>query len=59
VIESLALGKSVLGARIRGIPELVRDWEAGITFESGNKKRFEGTKILSMLQNRKQLPEIR
>jgi glycosyltransferase involved in cell wall biosynthesis len=35
-IEGFALGKSVLGAKIGGIPELVRDNETGMTFESGN-----------------------
>lgn len=37
VIEAFALGKPVVGARIGGIPELVSDFETGITFESGNK----------------------
>lgn len=36
VIEAFALGKAVVGARIGGIPELVRDNETGFTFESGN-----------------------
>jgi glycosyltransferase involved in cell wall biosynthesis len=36
VIEAFALGKPVVGARIGGIPELVRDGETGLTFESGN-----------------------
>lgn len=36
VIESFALGKPVIGARIGGIPELVKDGETGYTFESGN-----------------------
>ncbi len=36
VIEAFALGKPVLGARIGGIPELVRDWETGLCFQSGN-----------------------
>jgi glycosyltransferase involved in cell wall biosynthesis len=36
VIEAFALGKPVIGARIGGIPELVRDGETGWTFESGN-----------------------
>jgi len=36
VIESYALGKPVLGARIGGIPELVRVHETGLTFEPGN-----------------------
>lgn len=33
VMEAFALGKPVVGARIGGIPELVRDGETGYTFE--------------------------
>jgi glycosyltransferase involved in cell wall biosynthesis len=36
VLEAYALGKPVLGARIGGIPELVKDGETGTSFESGN-----------------------
>lgn len=36
VMESYALGKPVIGANIGGIPELIREGETGITFESGN-----------------------
>lgn len=36
VIESFALGKPVIGARIGGIPELVRDDVTGMTFTCGN-----------------------
>ena len=36
VLEAFALGKPVIGARIGGIPELVRDGETGVAFESGN-----------------------
>lgn len=36
VIESLCLGTPVLGARIGGIPELVREKENGLLFESRN-----------------------
>lgn len=36
VIESFALGKPVIGAKIGGIPEMVRDNETGLTFEPGN-----------------------
>lgn len=36
IIEGFALGKCAIGARIGGIPELVRDNETGLTFESGN-----------------------
>jgi glycosyltransferase involved in cell wall biosynthesis len=36
VIESFALGKPVIGARIGGIPELVKDGKTGYIFESGS-----------------------
>lgn len=36
IIEGFAMGKPTVGARIGGIPELVRDGETGWTFESGN-----------------------
>lgn len=35
-IESFALGKPVIGSRIGGIPELIKDGETGLTFETGN-----------------------
>lgn len=36
VLEAYALGKPVIGARIGGIPELIREAETGSLFESGN-----------------------
>jgi glycosyltransferase involved in cell wall biosynthesis len=36
VLEAFALGKAVVGARIGGIQELVRDGETGMTFEPGD-----------------------
>jgi glycosyltransferase involved in cell wall biosynthesis len=36
VMESYAFGKPVIGANIGGIPELIREGETGITFESAN-----------------------
>ena len=36
VLEAYALGKPVVGARIGGIPELIRENETGICFDSGN-----------------------
>ena len=36
VLEAFALGRPVVGARIGGIPELVKDKETGLTFEPGN-----------------------
>ena len=36
LLEAYALGKPVVGARIGGIPELVREGETGLCFESGD-----------------------
>lgn len=36
VIESFALGKPVIGAKIGGIPELIKEGKNGFLFESGN-----------------------
>jgi glycosyltransferase involved in cell wall biosynthesis len=36
ILESFALGKPVIGARIGGIPEMVRDGETGWQFTSGS-----------------------
>jgi len=57
VIEAFALGKPVVGARIGGIPELVRDGETGITFEAWNVNDLRD-KIQLMLQNRGRLQEM-
>lgn len=50
VIEAFALGKPAIGARIGGIPELVKDGETGFTFESGNTEDLR-TKIQYLLNN--------
>lgn len=36
VLEAMALGRPVVGARIGGIPELVTDGKSGFLFEAGN-----------------------
>jgi glycosyltransferase involved in cell wall biosynthesis len=36
ILEANALGKPVIASRIGGMPEVVRDGETGILFESGN-----------------------
>lgn len=50
IIESFALGKPVIGARIGGIPELVRDDETGLTctpFDAADLR----SKIRHLLEN--------
>jgi glycosyltransferase involved in cell wall biosynthesis len=43
LLEAYALGKPVIGARIGGIPELIRENETGVCFESGNVKSLQST----------------
>jgi len=40
ILEAFALGKPVIGSRIGGIPELVKDGETGLLFESGNSQNL-------------------
>ncbi|MFW6128629.1 MAG: glycosyltransferase family 4 protein [Candidatus Aminicenantaceae bacterium] len=41
VIEAFACGKAVVGSRIGGIPELVKDGITGLTFQPGNASDLE------------------
>ncbi len=50
VIESFAMGIPVVGARIAGIPELVKNYETGLTHESGNPEDL-CSKIEYMINN--------
>jgi len=38
ILESFALGKSVIASKIGGIPELIKHSETGLLFEHGNAK---------------------
>ena len=57
VIEAFALGKPALGARTGGIPELVRDWETGLTFTSGDREDLKN-KIYAMLAAGNKISEM-
>jgi len=50
IIESFALGKPVIGARIAGIPDRVMEGETGFLFEMGNPDDLR-SKIEYMLNN--------
>lgn len=41
LMEASAMGKVVIGARIGGIPELIRDGETGVLFDSGDVQSLE------------------
>jgi glycosyltransferase involved in cell wall biosynthesis len=50
IIEAFALGKPVIGSRIGGIPELVRDDVTGLSFEAGNPEDLR-IKIRYLINN--------
>jgi glycosyltransferase involved in cell wall biosynthesis len=56
-MEAFALGKPVIGSRIGGIPELVRDGETGFIFEPGNRVDLR-EKVLSLLENKNKIIEM-
>lgn len=43
IFEAFACGKPVIGSRIGGIPEFVKDNETGLTFERGNSDELAKT----------------
>ncbi len=57
VIEAFALGKPVIGSRIGGIPELVRDGETGLTFEPGNAEDLRA-KVKLLISNPDMVSEM-
>jgi glycosyltransferase involved in cell wall biosynthesis len=50
ILEAYALGKPVIGARIGGIPEMIREDETGCLFESKNMDEL--ARILASVANR-------
>lgn len=57
VLESFALGKPVIGARIGGIPELVIDNYTGLTFEPKNVEDLR-EKIMYLQKNHEKIIEM-
>jgi len=49
ILEAYASGKPVIGARIGGIPEMLKEGETGYLFESGNKTAL--TEKLEAIKN--------
>ena len=50
IIEAFCLARPVIGARIGGIPELVKDGQTGLTFEPGNVADLR-SKIITAISN--------
>lgn len=57
ILEAFALGKSVIGSRIGGIPELIQDNINGLTFEPGNAADLR-LKISSLMNNPAKVVEM-
>jgi glycosyltransferase involved in cell wall biosynthesis len=57
VLEAFSCGKPVVGSRIGGIPELVKDNETGVTFEAGNSEDLS-TKIKYLLSHPDELKRM-
>ena len=57
ILESFAFGIPVIGSRIGGIPELVKDGITGLTFEPGNAEDLRN-KIEYMITNKDTMVEM-
>jgi glycosyltransferase involved in cell wall biosynthesis len=57
VLEAFALGKPVIGSRIGGIPELVKDEETGLTYEPGNAEELRKN-ILYLMDNSEKIKTL-
>jgi len=51
LIEAMALGKSVIGSNVGGIPDLVQDGQNGFLFEVGNIEQL-AEKLKTLLSNK-------
>jgi glycosyltransferase involved in cell wall biosynthesis len=58
VLEAYASGKPVIGARIGGIPELIRENQTGASFESGNVESLAAVLADFAARPRQQLAEM-
>jgi len=57
ILESFALGKPAIGARIGGIPELVMDGETGYTFRPGSAQDLRAS-IQRLMQDPRRAAEM-
>ena len=57
VMEALSYGTPVIGAAIGGVPELIREEENGLLFESGNEKQLKEA-VLRLWNNRELLKQL-
>ena len=57
IIESCALKKAVIASNVGGIPEIIRNNDTGVIFESGNHAEF-AEKIASLLDNPAEIEKL-
>lgn len=57
IMESFAYGKPVIGTRLGGVHELIKDNETGLTFESGNVEDLR-SKIKYLINNPAQIVQM-
>ncbi len=57
IIEGFALGKPAIGTRIGGIPELIKDRETGLTYETGNIEDLRA-KIMYLINSPDKIVEM-
>jgi glycosyltransferase involved in cell wall biosynthesis len=57
IMEAFSLGKPVIGSRIGGIPELVKDGKTGLNFEAGNIEDLRA-KIKYLIDNPAKIAEM-
>ncbi len=58
VLEAFALGKPIIGAKIGGIPELVKDKKTGFCFESGSVEDLRGKLTRFLLMPRREIQDM-
>ena len=56
VLEAFALGKPVIGAKIGGIPELIKNYKTGLTFIPGNANDL--SKKITFLSNNPKMIKV-
>lgn len=57
VFEYMAMGKTVIASRLKGVSSIINNWENGILIEPENPQELSDT-ILSLYQNPKKRKEI-
>ena len=57
LMEAMALGKPVIGSKVGGIPDLIREGQSGFLFEPGNAKEL-AEKLKTLLSSEAMAAEL-